>query len=101
MTDYNKIIREEEEKLNQQNIITKPSHYERYSIEPVNFIMTNDLPFWKGNCVKYLLRAGHKPYEGKTVIESEEIDIKKTIRYCEMRLNQINGREPNEIYQEN
>ena len=32
--------------------IVKPSHYEQYQIEPVTFIMKNDLPIWMGNGIK-------------------------------------------------
>lgn len=68
--------------------IKRPSYYERFEIEPVTFIMMNNLPFWAGNVVKYICRA---PYKHKT----EEEDIKKAIRYCEMRLEEIRRRKEN------
>lgn len=62
--------------------IERPSHYARFPIEPVTFIMLNDLPYWAGNVVKYVSRAPFKH-------EDEREDIKKAIRYCEMRLEQL------------
>lgn len=75
------------------NIIERPSHYTRYSTEPVQFIMENNLPFWLGNVVKYALRAGYKQYPDASASESEVLDLRKVIRYCEMRINQIEGRD--------
>ena len=75
----------------QSNVITKPSHYERYDIEPVCFIMKNELPFWMGNVIKYVMRAGHKDNT------AEVVDLKKARRYIDMRINQLEGHEPNEV----
>ena len=72
-----------------QDVINNPSHYERYTIEPVSFIMKNDLPFWMGNVIKYIMRAGYKSNT------AEITDLNKAIRYIEMRINQLEGREPN------
>lgn len=59
--------------------IKRPEHYARFAIEPITFIMMNDLPAWAANVVKYVCRAPHKH-------DREEQDIRKAIRYCEMRL---------------
>lgn len=64
--------------------VVKPSHYMQYAIEPITFIMTNKLPFWMGNVVKYVLRS---PFKG-----TEVQDLQKAIRYIEMRINEIEGR---------
>jgi hypothetical protein len=32
-----------------------PDHYD-YSIQPVDFIMANDIPFCEGNVIKYICR---------------------------------------------
>tara|TARA_A100001015_G_C14656739_1_gene581391 strand:- start:150 stop:374 length:225 start_codon:yes stop_codon:yes gene_type:complete len=69
------------------NEVIKPDHYERWDIEPVQFIMLNDMEFWRGNIIKYVSRAGFKG--------DEVVDLKKAIRYCEMRINQLEGREVN------
>lgn len=74
-------------------IVRNPPHYTRYKLEPITFIMQNDLPFHLGNIVKYALRAGHKLYPNMGVVESEITDLEKVIRYCEMRINQLNDKE--------
>ena len=65
--------------------IERPAHYARFPIEPCTFIMTNELPYWAGNVVKYVCRA---PYKG-----SEKENIRKAIRYCQMRIEQIEREE--------
>ena len=43
-----------------------------------------------GNVIKYVMRAGTKD-------DTDEVqDLNKAIRYIEMRINQLEGREPNE-----
>lgn len=37
-----------------------PDHYSRWKIEPLKFIMTNNLPFWMGNVIKYIMRWDRK-----------------------------------------
>lgn len=73
------------------DIINKPSHYTQYQIEPITFIMRNGLDFWRGNIIKYVCRAGAKAYPDQTMLESEVTDLRKVIRYAEMRINQLNG----------
>ena len=75
------------------DIVNEPKHYSRWSIEPITYIMRNGFEFWRGNIVKYASRAGYKMYEGKTQVESEIIDLEKVQRYCQMRINQLNGEE--------
>lgn len=86
-------IRHEEymkQAMAQSDVITNPKHYERYAIEPVSFIMNNELPFWMGNVIKYIMRAGYK------TSTDELTDLNKAKRYIDMRINQLEGREPNE-----
>ena len=73
------------------DIVDKPPHYTRYKIEPVSFIMRNDLPFHVGNICKYAVRAGYKIYPYMNAVESEVTDLKKVIRYAEMRINLLEG----------
>jgi hypothetical protein len=79
------------EALSSSDIVNKPSHYTRCKVEPITFIMRNGFEFWRGNIVKYASRAGFKQYEGKTMAESEIIDLEKVKRYCDMRINQLRG----------
>ena len=74
--------------------VQSPSHYTKWAIEPIVYIMQNAMPFWQGNVVKYVSRAGSKVYDGQNATQSEITDLKKAIRYCEMRINQLNGKEP-------
>ena len=60
--------------------MTAPHYYARYYIEPVTFIMRNNMPFWAGNVIKYVCRA---PYKHATETE----DLIKAKRYLEMALS--------------
>lgn len=73
--------------------VVRPSHYTQYEVEPIDFIMKNDLPFHVGNIVKYAVRAGSKLYDGLDATESEIRDLEKVRRYAEMRVNQLRGLE--------
>jgi hypothetical protein len=35
---------------------TNPSHYKRGGIEPIDYIVSNDLDFLEGNVIKYVSR---------------------------------------------
>jgi len=71
--------------------IIEPSHYTRWVIEPITFIMRNGFEFWRGNIVKYASRAGYKLYPNKDAGASEIMDLEKVIRYANMRINQLKG----------
>lgn len=75
-----------------QTHVTKPSHYARWKIEPITFIMRNAMDFWLGNVIKYICRAGAKIYDGMDARQSEITDLKKASRYIEMRINHLEGR---------
>ena len=36
------------------------SHYNRYAIQPTEFIHKNEIPFIEGNIIKYIIRHRHK-----------------------------------------
>ena len=57
-----------------------PYYYARYYIEPVTFILRNNLPFWAGNVIKYVCRAPYKH-------ASETEDLIKAKRYLEMAIS--------------
>ena len=80
-----------------QDVVVKPEHYTRWTVEPIVFIMKNDIEFWRGNIIKYTMRAGFKRYDNQDQISSEITDLRKVIRYSEMRINQLEGREANDI----
>ena len=59
-----------------------PHHYARFKIEPVRFIGENNLNFFQGNVVKYILR-----HDAKNGLE----DVKKAIRYAKMYYEYLAG----------
>ena len=59
--------------------------------------MQNGMEFWRGNVIKYVSRAGSKLYDGQDQVQSEITDLKKAMRYCEMRINLLEGKQPNDI----
>lgn len=74
-----------------EDLIDQPHHYARHAIQPIEFIMRNYMPFHTGNIIKYASRAGYKLYPGMSAAESEVTDLRKVIRYAEMRINQLTG----------
>lgn len=53
------------------------SHYKDYKIQPIEFIMSNNLDYLQGNVVKYICR-----YKNKNGIE----DLKKAIHYIQIMI---------------
>ena len=78
---------------NTADIVHEPKHYARWKIEPITYIMRNGFEFWRGNIIKYASRAGYKPYEGMSDVQSEITDLEKVIRYAQMRINQLEGKD--------
>lgn len=62
------------------DVVFRPAHYARYTIEPATFIAANRLPFDVGNVVKYVLR-----FDAKGGAE----DVRKARRYCDMILERL------------
>jgi hypothetical protein len=56
------------------------NHYKKHSIQPYTFITKNNLSFFQGNVIKYVVR-----YKDKNGIE----DLKKIIHYCELEIEQM------------
>ena len=78
------------------DLVKSPQHYAKWAIEPIVYIMTNGFEFWRGNIIKYASRAGSKLYQDQTKEQSEITDLRKVIRYCEMRINELEGKKQNE-----
>jgi len=55
------------------------NHY-KLKIQPFNFIMENNLNFFQGNVIKYVVR-----YLKKNQIE----DLNKIIHYCELEIDRL------------
>lgn len=62
--------------------IVLPSHYARFPIEPIRFIVENKLDWFQGNIVKYTMR-----YDAKNGLE----DLEKARRYNEMQQKYLKG----------
>ena len=45
--------------MNPDNI-KDPKHYSRWKIEPVQFMMENEIPYVEGNIIKYIMRWRYK-----------------------------------------
>jgi hypothetical protein len=91
--EINPTIGVAESKDPHEGIVTKPPHYTRWAIEPVEFLYRNRVEGHIFNIVKYSMRAGHKLYPGMDAVQSEIVDLKKAARYIEMRINLLEGKE--------
>ncbi len=57
---------------------TDPQHYNCWQIQPIDFIMKNDLGFCEGNIIKYVMR-----WEMKNGVT----DLKKAKQYIDFLIN--------------
>ena len=64
-----------------EKAVSHPMHYNRGSIEVWDFIADWRLDYLRGNAVKYIIRAGHKPGNGV------EQDIRKALEYLKKALS--------------
>jgi len=64
--------------------IKHPPHYFRFKIEPITFVMQNNIPYAEGNAIKYICRWRHKH---KTK-EEQLGDLKKAIQYINLLIEQ-------------
>ncbi len=58
--------------------IRHQGHYEQYTIQPIEFIGANNLDFFQGNIIKYVMR-----YKAKNGLE----DLKKARHYLDMLIS--------------
>ena len=66
------------------DIIKHPPHYFRFKIEPITFIMQNEIPYAEGDAIKYICRWKHKH---KTK-EEQLGDLKKAKQYINLLIEQ-------------
>ena len=66
--------------------IKQPSHYTTGKIETWDYIRDQELGYHLGNAVKYISRAGKKPYDGLSLQQAYIKDLKKAITYLENEL---------------
>ena len=60
--------------------VKKPAHYFRYKIEPITFIMQNDVPYAEANAIKYLMRWRYKHKHRAGQIQ----DLQKAKQYIDL-----------------
>lgn len=65
-----------------QNKQVGGNHYKTFKIQPYEFISENNLSFFQGNIIKYVLRY---PYKGG--IE----DLEKIKHYCDLEILKISN----------
>lgn len=61
------------------------SHYKDMAIQPLEFIVANDLNFLEGNIIKYTLRHH---------VKGGAEDVRKVIHYAELLLETVYGEAP-------
>jgi hypothetical protein len=63
--------------------VTQQSHYTRFPIQPISYIVENNLDFLEGNVIKYVSR-----YKYKNGLE----DLRKAKHYIEMLIQREEGK---------
>ena len=64
--------------------IKHPPHYFRFKIEPITFVMQNNIPYAEGNAIKYLCRWRYNHDTKEAQIE----DLKKAKQYIDLLIEQ-------------
>lgn len=63
-----------------EDVKVDPVHYKRWKMEPWDFIYLNDLPYWMGNIIKYIMR-----YDAKDGLA----DLKKARAYLDKKIKEM------------
>ena len=75
----------------EDNRVEHPSHYlwlkEKCGIEVID--ITRHMNFNLGNCIKYILRSGHKTESGMTAREKQIEDLKKARFYINDEIERL------------
>lgn len=83
-----KALKELEKKVDR---VSHPSHYtwlkDLCGIEVID--ITRHMDFCLGNCIKYILRAGHKSEEGMSGKEKTIEDLKKARFYLDDKIKML------------
>ena len=66
--------------IKSNDMVAKPQHYARYKIEPITFIVENEIPYCESNLIKYVCRLQHKHPTKQGQIE----DLKKARQYLDI-----------------
>lgn len=65
-----------------QDNVVLPGHYTQWELEPITFIMTNNIPWCEANVIKYVMR-----WKAKNGLE----DLQKARRYIDMLIEKEFG----------
>lgn len=68
-----------------------PKHYKRGDIEVIDFIEDQDFNYNRGQVIRYLSRAGHKPNN------PELDDLKKALWYLEREIKNVTEKESDNV----
>ena len=78
-----------------KELVNHPSHYQMWKdrcgievLDITRWMNNND-----GNTTKYIMRAGHKVYDGKTLLQSSIIDHKKALVYLQDEIKRLESLE--------
>ena len=73
--------------------VKEPPHYFRFKIEPITFIMQNEIPYAEGNAIKYLCRWRFKHKTKEAQIE----DLKKAKQYIDLILEHEDNKSDDKV----
>ena len=73
--------------IQEHTITQSPNGNQRTTVECIDVV--REMPFWKGNAIKYLWRAGLKKSASLLDREKEIEDLRKAIWYIEDRIKQL------------
>lgn len=63
-------------------------HYKNYAIQPVDYILSNEIPFCEANIIKYVTRWKDK---------GGVVDLRKAEHYLQILISRSGGELPDEI----
>jgi len=71
-----------EDNRDEPDDVSHPHHYARWTMEPIEFIAINNLPWWLANVIKYTMR-----FDAKDGLQ----DLYKARSYLEMKIREQEG----------
>jgi hypothetical protein len=71
--------------------VDHPPHYTKGGMETIDFIEAKELNYYRGNVVKYVTRAGHKPNT------PELEDLKKARFYLDREIRRLENKDLIEV----
>jgi hypothetical protein len=74
------------------DLIKQPPHYTSGGIEPIDYIVRNDLDFLEGNVIKYVTRY---PFKGTPVADLHKARFYLDLLIQRTEFNHKDEREPN------